>query len=361
MLVFGLGCGEGTSPKEHASPPAQQSAVNDPGDDSASKALSADSADADLRSRTKWVGDIPYDVFFDDPLSVVANSRTIREPVPGDPGNSVDAGNETGVPPSISTNESRGSAGLATGPTPEASLPDSVSVDWQQLADIETLNDEVKQLRNRLTAQLRTVASYNQSLEAIRNDATVLAAIAAVVGLHPETLSWQEKSPAVRDLAMQLAGQAAETGRQAFSEAQLTFEQIVVILNGGPAPDTRTSPDVSFSEIADRSELMKRVNRSFEFLRSEINTEGRFHESRHEVEREAALLAVLGGIVSTEAYGSTDEPQYQEYVRDFIAGNTQMVTAAGAENYQDFLTARDRVQNSCASCHGEYAFGDEGL
>ncbi len=303
-------------------------------------------------SGTKWVGEIPYDVFFDQPLFVAADMRgaAATTTASSDSPHENEPGSFTG---------SRDHAARDTGSDTVPAISSAASsADWRRFADIEVLNDEVKQLRNHLTGNLRTVATYNRNLDAIANDAVVLAAIAAVVAAHPDPLSWQEKANAVRNLSAQLAAQAGESGRDAFSAAQVPFEQLAEVLDGGPPPHAAAVADVPFSEIADRSELMKRIKRSFDWLKSEINSESRFRRSSDALEREASLMAVLGAIVSAECYDLSDEPQYQQFVHEFIEGNVGMATA---DSYDTFTTARDRVQNSCATCHGEYALGDEGL
>jgi len=347
MLAAVLGCGDGSPSTGSRSP---QSADASGGSEfrgsegRTSETPTSDPPISELRSRTKWIGDIPYDVFFDDPLAVAAESQ----PVDASGGSDrpevgaaeVEIGGRrserrrvrnwsvpTSDPPTAETPTLRDSDPQSL---PAPANPVTSPVEWQQLADIEVLSDEVKQLRNRLTANLRTVATYNRNLDAVHNDAIILAAIAAVVAIHPGSLSWQEKAGAIRDLARAMASRAGETGREAFSRTQIAFDQLVVILDGGIPPGDDAPADIPFSDVAERSELMKRIKRSFDWLKAEINTESRFRESAGEAARQAALLAVLGGIVSTESYGSADEPQYQQYVLDFIAGNTGMKAAAAA-------------------------------
>ncbi len=357
MLACGWGCSR-TAPNSGDAPPpppANGRALRQ--NDDTPNAVPADGggpSNAESRG-TKWVGDIPYDVFFDHPLSVVADEQetgtTAAAVAPGAPHENepetLAEGPNHGVPDrGTDTNETSATNALLA------------STDWRRLADIEVLNDEVKQIRNRLTADLRTVGTYNRNRDAIATDAAVLAAVAAVVGAHPDPLSWQNKATVVRDLSSQLAAQAREPGRDAFSAAQIPFEQLTEVLDGGPPPNGAAVADVPFCEIAGRSELMKQIKRSFDWLKSEIDSESRFRRSPDRRVREASLLAVLGAVLSSECYDLSDEPQYQQFFHEFIEGSVGMTTA---DSFQTFTTARDRVQNSCAKCHGEYALGDEGL
>ncbi len=351
ISVLSAGCDKSPSAPVADSPlPSSASPTSD-----AAPTTAENSTTTDQDPRTKWLGDIPYDVFFDRPLEV-ANE--------GNPANSIRL--EAGPPTGGSTDHNPSAE--ATTESPETPPPaittssDSTPIaDWQRLASIEVLNEEVKHLRNRLTTDLKTVATYNRNIEAIANDSVVLAALAAVVSVHPGALSWQGNAKFVRDLAANVSTQATGTGREPFNAAQTSFEQIVSILNGGPPPEMDAAGVVPFSEVADRSELMKRTKRSFDWLKSEINTADRFNESTEDIRREATVLAVFGGLISTDSYDSSDEPQYQQFAREFVDANLAITTAVEAKDYEQFTIARDRVQNACAACHGEYAFGDEGL
>ena len=344
-LVCIPGCG-GDPPPDAAS---QSSVAADPGNGSPPKETASTEPaldPGDPKSKTKWVGEIPYDVFYDQPL-VVASENSSSAPV-------IAAGPEsppTTTPP-VDT----------TSPPPSTSeSPASGALDWQQLAAADVLNEEVKRLRNSLTTNLNTLATYNRNIDSIVNDGATLAALAAVVEVHPDRLSWTDNAKFVRDLGYEISMKADGSGRGPFEATKLPFEQIVEILNGGPPPDLESADKVPFSDVADRSEMMKRIKTSFEYLKAEINTEARFKESPEDVTREASVLASMGGMISTSSYDSTDEEEYQKFVTDFIQACVDMSAAATTDDYAKFEDARSRVQNACNACHGEYAFGDEGF
>src|SRR5690606_16081360 len=176
-------------------------------------------------------------------------------------------------------------------PSAPAEAPTGSGPDWPQLVQAEVLNDAVTQIRNRLTTNLNTLATYNRNLDAIVTDGACLAALAAVAEVHPDEVSWKDKAKYVRDLGYEIYQNAGNTGREPYEATKLPFEQIVAILNGGPPPDIDAGDTVPFADVADRTEMMKRIKQSFDFLRAEINTESRFKESPEEIVREASVLA----------------------------------------------------------------------
>src|SRR5690606_8688687 len=148
----------------------------------------------------------------------------------------------------------------ASAPDPAAAPAASGSgPGWPQLISAEVLNDAVTQIRNRLTTNLNTLATYNRNIEAIANDGACLAAMAALAEVHPEAVSWKDKARYVRDLAYAIYEKADGSGRTPYDATKEPFEQIVAILNGGQPPDMAAEENVAFAEIADRTEMMKRI------------------------------------------------------------------------------------------------------
>ena len=339
-----LGCGGDAAPAPDPQSSATQSGAPSTPEQTSTAPPAVDPGDP--KSKTKWVGGIPYDVFYDQPL-VVASENTSSVPViaagPGTQPEPVPPADTSSSPPTTSDSSAGGAP------------------DWQQLAAADVLNEEVKRLRNSLTTNLNTLATYNRNIDSIVNDGATLAALAAVVEVHPDRVSWTDNAKFVRDLGYEIYMKADGSGRGPFEATKLPFEQIVEILNGGPPPDLEATDKVPFSDVADRSEMMKRIKASFEYLKAEINTEARFKESPEDVTREASVLASMGGMISTDSYDSTDEEEYQKFVTNFIQACVDMSTAATTDDYSKFEDARSRVQNACNACHGEYAFGDEGF
>src|SRR5690606_4314884 len=154
-----------------------------------------------------WVGDIPYDVFFDQPLVVAADNSTSAPQIAarGDQPPTAEM-----PPPAVGTPAET----PASAPDPAAAPAASGSgPDWPQLISAEVLNDAVTQIRNRLTTNLNTLATYNRNIEAIANDGACLAAMAALAEVHPEAVSWKDKARYVRDLAYAIYEKADGSGR----------------------------------------------------------------------------------------------------------------------------------------------------
>jgi hypothetical protein len=304
--------------------------------------------------RTKWIGNVPYDVFFDRPLDVYRDSTPVggapaeSEPMPESMPPETVASNSTD-PDTATTPESTGSSETPAGGGP----------DWGALATIDVLNEEIKERRNRLTTNLQTVATYNGNTETIVTDGNILASIAAVIERHPGELNWKEKAGHVRTLAYDMYLSAGTSGRGPFENTKEPFEQLTTILDGGPADGE--AEEAALSDVGDRAEIMKRIEESFSWLRADINTDSRLKEDKDRVIREASVLATLGTIIGDANYESATADDYKQFLQQFIDGCKGMVAAANAGNFAQYESARNMVDGSCNPCHQQYRSGESGF
>jgi hypothetical protein len=217
---------------------------------------------------------------------------------------------------------------------------------------------EVKELRVRLSANLQTVATFNRATDnpatdPIANDSMVLSALAGVVERTTHDVSWRDKARNVRDLACQVAT-VGGSGREAFQKARDPFDKIVTILDGGPPPDMEAAEKTPFADYVSRGEMMKRISSSLDWLKAEVNTESRLKEYQEQVVRTATLLGALGAVCGDSGYEFAEEPEYQDFVRSFVAANADVAQSASGQNFAEFEAARARLQNTCAACHTKY-------
>jgi hypothetical protein len=228
---------------------------------------------------------------------------------------------------------------------------------WEQIAPIDILSAETKEIRARLSANLQTVAAYNASTDAIETDGSVLALIAAIIERHPQELTWKDRAPHVRQLAYDIYLNATERGRVQFQATKEPFEKIVTIWDGGPPPDGDAEALAPLGEAGDRARVMSRVEQTFHWLRSDVNTPARLKEERDRVLRETTVMAALGSALTDASFDNADEEGYRALLQQFIDGHQAMAEAARADDFARFEEARDRVQKSCDACHQEYRTG----
>lgn len=342
------GCGGGAPPAAApaAAPPAAAAPVT------AAPVAVAAAAPATTRSTaTKWIGGIPYDVYYDRPLEVAADQTLLAANSAAPAPAALPSAAPTPAPTPAAA--AMPAAAPAASPAPAASA--AGGIDWATIAPIEILQEEVTRLRNDLQAKLNTVGDYNKSWESIGVDAVAIAAIAGVVEQHPGEISWKPNAPLVRHLASEINANASKTGVTAFKATKAPFDSLVDLLSGNVPSGVTAEPNLPFGDYADRSVLMATIESSLNYAKSNVNTDERLKSDAVEAKRKMTVLATLMSIVTAPSYGSTDEPDYQNYAQTFIQAAQAGRDAVDAKDITSFTNAVNVMQKTCAECHAKYA------
>jgi cytochrome c556 len=297
----------------------------------------ADSVRTDEKGR-KFVNKIPFDVFFDDPLSVARNKDAVNSPASPAEAPASD-------PKTPSTN------------SPSSSTPPSKSagIDWKELMPVEELQGEVKSIRNNLTKSMANQGSYKSNFKEVAIEGAELAALAAILQAHPESLSWKDKAQYVRDLGAQLNQSAVGLSKENFENSKSAFQKLSSVLDGSVPNDAGDVPETRpFNEAASRKGLMKRIERAKNFLQQDINSEAKFKSLADQARHEAAIIAALGTVITTPGYDYTEEDDYQKHASSLINGGKEATAAMQDEAFDRFKQAVDKINKSCSDCHGSY-------
>jgi hypothetical protein len=312
----------------------------------------------------KWLGDVPYDVFFDDPLAVAAEGRT-EVPAKGAPSDTSSKGKTTvaaaertrapmarsGAPaaPDNSVTSSAASTGGAK--------PSVAATDWSAVIDSDTLDAEVKRIRTDLTAGLQSVGKYNARYQEIAVAAATLAALAEIVAEESGAASWKPHAPSVRDLDAATHDAAKALGGQAYQATKAPAEQLMDVLDGNvPAGLPASEPMRDFSQVANRGALMKRMDRSFQRLKKGGTAQPLLKNNAVQAMEDATMLAVLSRVISVGRYESADDPKYHGHATDLTRAATDLATATKSGEAPAFADALTRIQKRCDACHADFRF-----
>lgn len=284
------------------------------------------------------IGDIPYNVWFQDPLKVAANTKPTNVvplaggPVEGPPG---------------TTNGDAGSGANST--------PGTAGSDWKSIIPLAILDAETKRIRNHLTQSMQTVGRYNGNYKDIQIDGATLAALGAIAIEHPEPVKWKKNAHFVRDLGVRIEEGSQGLGKKAFEATQLPYEQLIDILNGNkPAGLPESAPKVPFDEVADRGGLMKRMQKAYNWMKQNVTTESLFKEKAEMVTQEATVMAALSRVIALEGYDAADEPEYQKSATAMLKAALEIRSEVGTDNFEGFTNALNVINKSCIECHTEY-------
>ncbi len=297
------------------------------------------------KPETKWIGTIPYDVFYDQPLVVASDATSVGggptsvSPAPGD---------VAMVKPTEGT----------TTPVDASVAVEGSKADWGKVIPLETALEAVKVARTEVNANLQGIPKYNTGMDSIKMNSALIGMLAMIVAEHPEAANWKEKAKFIRDLCYKIQSTATEKGSGPFKATQELFEQITGILDGGKPPEMESKDSVPYVDGADRSDMMKIINKSMEDLKSNIGDAKRMKDQAGEVTRQLSVLHALGVMMGDLSYDQADNPEYQGYTKAFVDGAAAGVEAVKADKFEDFQGALSKMNTSCGDCHPKFRGGD---
>jgi cytochrome c556 len=296
----------------------------------------------------RWIGDIPYDVWFEDPLSVLAADQPAEE---------TRSPSQTDTVTEPTQRDSEPEQSVAT---PNLSTS---GAKWENLIAAEQLRTETKSILNRLTTSMQSVATYNRSYEDIGVQAATLAAIAGIVASHSGSLRWKENAAHICDLATSIADAAQGRGRTSYQAVQIPFEALVAILSGdvpaGLEPASSDAEGIDFALHAECNSLMHRIESAHQHLKQNLGDRASFPVDAEEGLHEATLLAALVQVITTEGYNSSDEAEYAGHAQEVVRAAQEIIDAVKEKNYEAYGSALNRMQVECNECHTRFRFGGD--
>lgn len=292
----------------------------------------------------KWVGDIPYDVFFDDPLAVVANSTTVGPA----PMNGTPTPAETPAP----TPEP-----MPTDPAPAAPTGSSAG-DWKSIISMEQITEETKRIRQQLTAALQSVSTYNGNVDNLKMNGSVVAALASIAPLHTEDVTWKKNAHILRAYGEQLFASAEGLGKEPYTRSQNAAEAIDAVLSGNVPGDAGDPPVTKpYGEAINRRGVMFRMRDAADWMKSNVDTEAVFEKEQERIRLEAAVLAALVKIIADPSYESAEEEDYAKPARDVLEAAVEVQAAVEEKAFPKFQGAMNKIKKACDACHQNYGTG----
>ena len=293
------------------------------------------------------IGEIPLDawpdVWFKDPLSVAAEKAPTGAAAP--------APTATAAPQT--------SPGATDAPgrksPPDGGGSKSSATDWAALISGEDLADEAKATRSSLTDKLQSVGKYSGNYKSLRVDAAVLSTLAGVAIDHPDAPSWKPNARYIRDVSAEVARASTANGEKFYKPAREAFDRLDALFSGSkPAGLQEAAERVTFSEVVKRGYLMERMQRAYDWLKSNANTEAIFRKEAAKVSHEAAILALLANVAEAPGFDSADDDEYRKYAEAVKNSGLEMETAVKDKDYQAFAAALDRCYKACTECHQNF-------
>lgn len=293
----------------------------------------------------KMIDGIPYDVFFDKPLTIAANTQT---------GTAPDS--------AVATNDAPKGASTAETTTPAKETPKESGggASIKDLIDKDSLTNEIKNVRNYLAGKTASVTAYNSSLLEIAPEAATLAVLAVAASKHPDEVSWKKNAKYVRDLSWKIGEiTLSKDGKtkNSFEAVSEAFAKIDDILKGSePAglPDAEAEKAFGDAVGGNLVAIMKRIKKSEEVLKSIVSSEAILKKEADKTAQEGAVLTFLGSILSEPGFGWDGDAEFASFAKPLIEGGKQISEAAKSGNFALYGEGIIKVSKSCNDCHPKF-------
>jgi len=341
------GCGS-------APEPVEQTGQDEDSDSEATASSAASKGTKSKNSRTAaaqsdrvTVDGIPLDVFFDEPLAVANDSRTI--------GGTAPAAAMAATP----------APAQAVAPAPEpapAAAAAGADVKWADLISATAIADEMQACKNELTTRLTNVGAYNRSYLEIPVFGTEVAFLAGIAQQHSGDIAWKDKAKYIRVLGAKMAeitGSSDAKSRKSYEEVNAAFLTISEILNGNsPAELPDAEDEASFETFADMGYMMKRLERASSWLQTNTGSEDGMKSKADVARREVSLIAAIAAAFAMEGYGyGPDDTEFTGHTFQMRDAASGMFKAASDGNFSEYDLQRSKVNQKCTECHSTYRNG----
>jgi len=298
----------------------------------------------------KWLGDVPYDIWFEKPLEIV-ESRELQSgrasTAPGKMAANVTKPESVELSPNNSAGTTNDSAG--TGQSDSSTEAGSNSLTG------ELLEDEVKRAKNELQQLTRNVGTFNRSLKEVAAVGVSLVLMGEQAKQQSDRVSWKSQAAAVLDCGKQILASTETPGRESLKQVKDSLEVLIVILNGETVAEPAGAADkTDFSQEISIDKLMNRTEQIEKWLSQQITTEKELQRNQNAAKREAALLEMLGKVMKSEGYDLSEESLYQTEAKNLSQASADLFEAVTEQNWANYQSALDRVKKSCNDCHTEY-------
>lgn len=290
-----------------------------------------------VRNGQKWIGDIPLDVWYDDPLGVASNMQTVPS---ANPGNTV-AMTPAQPDPMPAETEPEEPAGGGT--------------DWKSIITAAALDKEMTDIRNRLNTDLQSVGTYNRNYLALPPHLATLAVMAGVAKEHPDDFRWKDKAGYIQQLAKNMNADQLRTGAASFRPLREQFDYFLDIMNGSVPPGLEEAPaDEAIPDTTDFGELMKRLEVASKFINVNGGTEEAMKTNAEKLQHEAMVLGAITRVLNREGFGYEGDSGFDEFVDMLVKSSQEINSAIESEQFDKFDLARSQMGQSCTLCHTDY-------
>jgi hypothetical protein len=352
MLTASSGCGGGDKKNSDSAGTSSSSnstkSESSPGSGTEPKS-SAAKAETDERPT---IGGVPLDVYFDNPLQVASDQRSIGgAPVAAVDSKTSDPAMAPGTAPTVE-------------PEPKPKPPAASGggrINWTALITQEDLEGEIQSIRNDLNSRLTNFGAYKRATLEIPVFASTLAFLAEIARRHDGDIKWKDKAHFIRKLGISMSDVASSSTagvKNSYDEVNEAFLKISEILNNNePAELPEAEVEADFGDFVAMGNLMQRLKRGEQWLLTNTGSEDNFNEKSALAKRETSIFMLISESFATEGFGYNEYEDFVGWTHEMRDAAADMNKAVDTKNFNEYDTLRSKISQKCTQCHGVYRNG----
>jgi hypothetical protein len=231
----------------------------------------------------------------------------------------------------------------------------SGGLDWKRVIPGELLDAEVTTIRNRFTADLQTVGSYNSSYLGLPPHAATLAVLSHIAEKHPDDIRWKENAKSIKHLAGQMIAEPLRSGPASQKPLKEKFDNIVEILNGSVPATLEPPPENEpLQDVAKINYVMKRLETASKQITVDGGTAEGMKSHADQLKQEAAVLGALTQSLVDGYEDYADDETFAGYVKTLVDSTVEIREHVQNDEFEKFELSVSKMNQSCQECHTTY-------
>lgn len=232
----------------------------------------------------------------------------------------------------------------------------STSVDsWSQLVDATSIEDEIKSQQQLVSQLVTTPVVFQTKFNEVNQSFEILSVLFSVIRQYDGDIRWSDHAPVAQMLFQKAAVSSRNGAAAGFRYCNTRKEDLQELVRGGSIVATDPPPEtIDWSEAADRSRLMVRLEEANENLKKFTANEDAFKTAAGEINHEANMIALMARVIILDGMPEAEEDDYVAYGRTMLDGATQLKSATKVGDFNLASTATNLIGQSCADCHADW-------
>lgn len=226
---------------------------------------------------------------------------------------------------------------------------------WSQLVDAASIENEVKSQQQKVSQLVTTPVVFQTKFDAVNQSFEILSVLFSVIRQYDGDIRWSDYAPTAQMLFQKAAVSSRNGAAAGFRYCKTRKEDLQELVRGGSIVATDTPPEtIDWSEAADRSRLMVRLEEANENLKKFTANEDAFNSAAGEINHEANMIALMARVIILDGMPEAEEDEYVAYGRTMLDGAVELKSSTKVGDFNRASTATNLIGQSCADCHADW-------